>query len=346
VPAERIRLAVAGAGAIGRMHVERIAAEPVTELVGIADAAPAAADVARRCGVPHHADLGALLDALAPDGVVIATPNGLHLEGVLACAERRIHVLVEKPIADTVTAARRMTAAAAAAGIALLVGHHRRYNPIIEKAHEIVAGGRLGRVTAVSAMFVLKKPAEYFDTAWHREPGAGPILINLIHDVDNLRYLCGEIAAVQALTSNAIRGHVVEETAVVLLRFANGALGTATVSDAVPAPWSWEMTSGENPMYPQRPEDCYFICGTEASLSLPKLELWRYDGRAAWDEPLQDTREPVVAESPHVRQLRHFCRVIAGAEAPRIDGADATRTLAVVEAIHDAASGGGVVTIA
>jgi hypothetical protein len=138
----------------------------------------------------------------------------------------------------------------------------------------------------------------------------------------------------------------VEETAAVLLRFANGALGTATVSDAVPAPWSWELTSGENPTYPQRPEDCYFICGTEASLSLPRLELWRYDGRAAWDEPLLGTREPVAAESPHVRQLRHFCRVIAGTEVPRIDGADATRTLAVVEAIRDAAASGGVVTIA
>ena len=77
--------------------------------------------------------------------------------------------------------------------------------------------------------------------------GAGPVLVNLIHDIDLLRFLCGPITSVRALMSNAVRRNPVEETAGILLGFASGAIGTVTVSDAVPAPWSWELTAGENP---------------------------------------------------------------------------------------------------
>ena len=73
--------------------------------------------------------------------------------------------------------------------------------------------------------------------------------MNLIHDMDLLRHLCGEVTSVQAFESNAARG-IREDSAVILLRFANGALGTVTVSDTIVAPWSWELTTGgENPAY-------------------------------------------------------------------------------------------------
>src|SRR5207237_7798811 len=131
------------------------------------------------------------------------------------------------------------------AGVALLVGHHRRYNPVIEKSRELVRSGALGKLITVVALWLIRKPDDYFEIAWRREQGGGPILINLIHDIDDLRYICGEIDSVQAMTSNAMRGFAVEDTAAITLRFFNGAIGTVTVSDAVPAPWWWEITSGE-----------------------------------------------------------------------------------------------------
>jgi hypothetical protein len=158
----------------------------------------------------------------------------------------------EKPIAEPETAdrLRDTTTAAQRAGVALLVGHHRRYNPVITLAREIVRGGRIGRLTAVSAQWLLQKPSAYFDVAWRVDrKGGGPVLINLIHDIDDLRFICGEIASVQAMTANAARGNAVEDTAVIALRFADGALGTVTLSDAVAAPWSWEITSGEAANY-------------------------------------------------------------------------------------------------
>jgi predicted dehydrogenase len=292
------------------------------------------------------ADYRAMLAKVKPEAVVIATPNALHVPMGLACAEAGIAMLVEKPIADTVEAANRLVEAADRAGVALLVGHHRRHNPIVEKAREIVQGGQLGRLNTVAALFLLQKPADYFDVAWRRDAGGGPLLINLIHDVDNLRFICGEITEVQAMTSSAERGFDVEDSAVVTLRFAGGALGTATVSDAVAAPWSWEVTSGENPMYPRQQENCYLFCGTEASLALPALELWSYEGKRGWHAPLSRERLEVAHEDPLVRQLRHFCRVVRGEEKSRISGADATRTLAATLAIHEAAASRRPVTLA
>jgi predicted dehydrogenase len=335
-----MRIAVVGAGQFGRRHIDTVRNEPMCQLAAVADPVQAA-----DFGVPSYALYTEMLDKEQPDGVIIATPNALHVPVGLACVERKIPMLVEKPVADTVEASRRLVDAAAAAQVPLLVGHHRRHNPLIEKAREIVQGGGIGRLAAVAALWLLQKPADYFDVAWRREAGGGPLLINLIHDIDDLRYICGEIAEVRAITASAVRGFPVEDSAAVTLRFANGAVGTATVSDAVPAPWSWELASGENPVYPQQPENCYFFSGTTGSLALPKMELWRYADKSGWYAPLQREALTVAKADPQVRQLQHFCRVIRGEEAPRSSGADATRTLAAVQAVHEAARSGRAVRL-
>jgi predicted dehydrogenase len=278
-----------------------------------------------------------MLERVRPDGVIIATPNALHVAVGLACVERRVPMLVEKPIADTVAASNELVGAAERARVPLLVGHHRRYNPMLEKARDIVRGGGIGRLTAVAALWLLQKPAGYFDVAWRREPGGGPLLINAIHDIDDLRFVCGEIEEVRALASSAARGFPVEDTAAIALRFANGALGTLTVSDTAAAPWSWELTAGENPAYPRQEGSCYFFSGTGGALAVPGMTLYSYGEQKGWYAPLGRSTLEVERADPQVRQLQHFCRVIRGEEAPRIDGADATRTLAVIEAIRRAA---------
>lgn len=322
-----MRIAVIGAGQFGRRHIETIRNEPTCRLAAVADPVQPA----------DYADFRQLLEREKPDGVIIATPNAQHVPVGLECVARRIPMLVEKPLADTVAASRQLVEKAAEAAVPLLVGHHRRYNPLIEKAREIVQGGAIGRLAAVAALWLLQKPPEYFEVAWRRSAGGGPLLINTIHDIDDLRYICGEIAEVRALSASAVRGFAVEDSAAVSLRFESGALGTVTVSDAVPAPWSWELASGENPAYPRQPENCYFFSGTEGSLALPTMELWRYGAQKGWYAPLTRERVKVEPADPQVGQLQHFCRVIRGEEAPRVSGADATRTLAVVEAIQAAA---------
>lgn len=336
----KMRIAVAGAGLIGRRHIELIESSKDCVLAGIADPSPAAKDYAQARGVHCYADHRALLAQEKPDGLIIASPNTLHLPMALDCTEAGVPALIEKPVTETVATAQRLYTAVKRTGVPMLVGHHRRHNPIIKAARETVAGGKLGQLTAVVGLWLLKKPDDYFEVAWRREQGGGPLLINLIHDIDNLRFVCGEIVEVQALTSNKMRGFAVEDTAALLLRFANGALGTVTVSDATPAPWSWELTAGENAVYPRQDQPCYVFAGTGGSLSVPTMELWSYRQHPGWHAPL--VREPVAlsAYDPLVEQLRHFLAVIAGREQPLISVEDAMATLAVVEAVSEAARTG------
>jgi predicted dehydrogenase len=339
-----MRIAVAGAGLIGRRHVELIEASADCVMAGIADPSAEARALAEARKVPWYADHLELLEREKPDGMIVASPNTLHLAMALDCVERGIAALVEKPVTDTVAAAKVLLEAVKRTGVPVLVGHHRRHNPRIKAVRDSIANGQIGHLTAVVGLWLLKKPDDYFDVAWRREPGGGPILINLIHDIDNLRFICGEITEVQALTSNKARGFAVEDTAALLLRFENGALGTVTVSDATPAPWSWELASGENAAYPKQDQPCYLFAGTRGTLAVPNMELWSYPGDSGWYAPLGRTTLATAARDPLVEQLRHFLAVIAGREAPLISVDDAVGTLAVVEAVREAARCGGAVS--
>jgi len=341
-----LKIALVGAGLIGRAHLERLDASPDCACAAICDPTEAAKALAVERGLPWFASIGEMLATAKPDGAIIATPNALHVPGAIECLEAGVPVLVEKPLAESVAAAQRLVEAQARTGVPVLGGHHRRHNPIVKTARKVVQEGRLGRLVAVNSLFLIRKPDDYFDVAWRREPGGGPVLINLIHDIDNLRFICGEIDSVQAMTSNATRGFAVEDTAALIFRFANGALGTATVSDVTPTPWSWELSSGENKVYPQRDGHCYLIAGSEGSLSLPALERWHYEGRQGWWEPLLQENVAIEPLEPLAEQIRHFCAVIRGTETPITDAADAARTLAVVEAVSEAARRGEPVTIA
>ncbi|NUB15953.1 gfo/Idh/MocA family oxidoreductase [Azospirillum brasilense] len=271
-----LRIAVAGAGVIGKTHIEAMSdpqqdAHPC-RLAAVVDPGEGARALAERHGVPHHADIGALLESGdLPDGVIVATPNATHTPIGIACIERGIPVLVEKPIADTVEAARRLTDAAERAGVPLLVGHHRRHNPILRMAREVIGRGDLGALVTATILYTFLKPDGYFDAVWRREEGGGPILINLIHEIDTLRFLCGDIESLQASSSNRTRGFAVEDTAAVLLRLRNGALATVSLSDAAATPWSWDMTTGESPQFARQHVPTHFFSGTHGSLTVPTL---------------------------------------------------------------------------
>ncbi len=337
-PAGRLPVGLIGAGGIGRTHVERALRGDAVTIAAIADPTDAGREFATQVNIPWFADHRDMLEKTALGAAIIATPNATHVPLGLDCIARGLVTLVEKPIADTVEAARRLCDAAAAAGVPLLVGHQRRHNPIVRKARELVRGGVLGRPLSATAMCTWLKPDAYFDTAWRREPGGGPVLINLIHDIDLLRHLLGEITGVQAMTSNQVRGFAVEDTAAVLLQFANGALGTVSVSDAVAAPWNYDLASGEAAHYPRQDIDSLYLCGTEGSLTLPRLEVWRYRGARGWHEALCVERTAVHQLDPYIEQLRHLRAVAEGREQPVCSGEEGLRSLEATQAVLTAAA--------
>ncbi len=335
-----VKLAVLGAGLIGKRHIEHVAREPDAVLSAVVDPTSAGEAIAREAGVLWFASFADMIAVDRPDGIIVATPNQVHVKNGLEAIEAGIPALIEKPIADDIASGERMIAAAQAKGVPILTGHHRRHNPMMRKAKDIIDSGQLGRVLVVNAMFWLFKPDDYFDIDWRRQAGAGPVFLNLIHDIDNLRYLFGNITAVQARESNAVRGNPVEETAVILIEFENGVLATASVSDAVVAPWSWEMTTGENPVYPKADESCYVIGGTHGSLSIPSLEVWRNPAKRSWWEPFEKERVEYEPQDPLVLQIRQFCKVIRGEEQPLVSGLEGLQTLKVIDAVKRSAKFG------
>ena len=343
-----VRIAVAGAGLIGKRHVAEVDASDAARLSAVVDPFPAAAEVAEKFGVPVYPSLGELFESDKPDGVILATPNRLHVSGGLECVAAGVPVIVEKPVGDTVETATRLVEAGEAAGVPVLTGHHRNYSPVMAKAREIVRSGRLGPIVAVTGTALFHKPDEYFDVGggWRREPGGGPILINLTHEVNSLLTLVGDIVCVQAVTSNATRGYPVEDTAAMVFTFANGALGTFLLSDAAGSARSWEQTSQEDTSYPTYPdEDAYHIAGTTGSLSVPTMRLKTFSGKRSWWEPFETATETLDRSDPLANQVKHFAAVIRGEEAPICSGRDGLKTLQVVAAVVESARTGSPVDI-
>lgn len=329
----QVRIALMGAGLIGRVHAALVAAHPGASLAAIADPIPEASLLAATLAVPHFDDYERMLDEVAPDGVIVALPNTLHVEAGLACISRGIPVLVEKPVADTVASAMRLVAAGEEAEVPILVGHHRRHGADIREAKRAIAAGELGRLVAINGIAAVAKHDTYFEAGWRRSPGGGPLLINAIHDIDCFRFLCGEIASVQAIGSSAIRGHEVEDTVAVAMRFASGAVGTYLLTDASPSPYFWEIAAEQSLTFPHQAEDCYVVFGRTASLAVPGLDLWEHEAEGDWRDPLVRRRLSAPVESCYLAQLENLIAVVCGTAEPVVSGREGALTLAATLAV-------------
>lgn len=345
----RTRIAVAGAGYIGLAHMGVAQRSPGCTLSAVVDPSPAAKAHAAQAGVPLYASLAELFATDRPDGVVLATPNPLHVPQALECIAAGVPILLEKPIAPTLAEGERLVQAADEAKARVLIGHHRAHSPIMARAKQVVESGQLGRLVAVMGSATFYKPDEYYaDAPWRRERGGGPILLNMIHEVHNLRMLCGEIVAVQAIASHAVRGFPVEDTVSINLRFASGVLGSFLLSDTAACPRSWEQTSRENPAYAScDDEDCYVITGTNGSLSVPTMRLKTYPRPPdrSWWKPFEAGVVGMVRDDPLKHQIEHFGAVIRGEAEPLVSARDGLANLRVTEAIAAAAKSGTTVEL-
>ena len=313
-------------------------------LYAIVDPSPAAVAVAGKEGVPLFNALDRLFSGGRPDGVILATPNHLHVEQAMQCLDAGVPMLLEKPIATLLADGERLVKAIEANGTPVLIGHHRAHSPIMAKAKEVIDSGKLGKLVGIMGSAVFFKPDHYFaDNPWRTQIGAGPILMNMIHEVHNLRMLCGDIVSVQALSSNAIRGFPIEDTVAISLRFASGALGSFLLSDTAACAPSWEQTSQENTAYPSYDdEDCYVIIGTFGSLSVPTMRLKTYGAAVdrSWWKPFEVSVATVTREDPLALQMEHFGAVIRGEVKPIVSARDGCENLRITTAIVESSRSG------
>lgn len=321
-----VTIAIVGTGIIGPRHAQSVLDCPNATLHSIVDPSPHAESVAARFTVPLFASVSEMLHAgEAPEAAIVCTPNSTHVDISKELLEAGVNVLVEKPISTTVSSALELVKTAKSTGRHLLVGHHRRFNPYITATKRALADNIIGRAIAVSGLWATYKPESYFQAPaeWRATAeSGGPILINLIHDVDLLQYLFGPITRVHAEKTLSQRGHDAEEGAAILLRFASGVVGTFICLDAAPSPYNFEAATGENPLFPKAGKDVYRIFGSEGTLSVGDMEMHRY-GEAklkSWTSKLDEDTLQVGDEVPFDEQVTHLVRVVRGSERPRCTG--------------------------
>jgi predicted dehydrogenase len=331
VRVQPVRVAVIGAGFMGERHARIYAGMPDVELVAVCDVRESAAqELAARTGAAAYSDYRALLGRDDLDAVSVCTPDGLHREPCELALRAGRHVLVEKPIATTVSDAEAIVESASRGGTVLLVGHCLRFDPRYDQARQAAARGELGAIQTIYTRRANTVAAQ------DRLGGRCSLPLFLgVHDYDVMRWLVGgEVERVTAESKWGLLrdlGFPVEDANCALLRFSTGALGIAELS--------WILPRG----FPASGDHRLDLVGSAGSLSIATLEtgLRRADGQRAVQ--VDTASAPSVLGHPggmFYFELRHFVDCVRGRATPAITPHDAVMALRIALAVERAASTG------
>lgn len=339
-----MKFLIAGLGSIGRRHLRNLRALGETDLLLYRTGRATLPDD-ELAGLPVETDLRRALD-LRPAAVIVANPTALHLDVAIPAAEAGCHILLEKPVSDSLQRLDELAAAARRSGSRILVGFQFRFHPTLQKAAELIQGGALGQLLAVHAHW-----GEYLPN-WHpwedyrrsyaaRADLGGGVARTLTHPLDYLRWLAGEVDAVWAFTGHISPLEVeVEDAAEIGLRFANGALG------------------GVHLNYFQRPPSHRLeIVGAAGALRWDNADgiLRFFRMPAAFGEWGADPPAPQVEQfappagfernTLFLDQMRHFVAVARGEVEPLCTLEDGVRALQLALAAGESAAQGKVVSL-
>ena len=338
---DKVRVGLIGAGSIGVRHMKAMEEVPEITLVAIADPSPAAVRIGEAQNIPIYPDAGAMLAQGGLDAVIIATPTERHHQDMMLALEARQTVLVEKPITATLAEADEVTRFAEQQGCHVLVGHQRRYYPCAAEARDIIAQGRIGKLMGVTGQWTTRKDDDYYSAAWRRDLKAGPILTNLIHEIDLLRFICGDIATVSAEVTHHDQEFDKEDAVAISMKFVNSAVGTFLLSDRTPTPWTWEMALGESVRFPKTGQNAIRFIGTEGALDFPNLTLWSHaDSDGDWHDEIKAEQIKTPFVDAYIAQCRHLCAIVRGTETPIIDARNGSKSLAATLAAASSAASG------
>ena len=329
-----IRIGILGAGNISETHARAAAAIEDVEIVAVHGVNEQRVEpLATTYHARAYTDLDAFLSHQPMDLVAIGSPSGLHAEQGIRAASRGLHVLTEKPIDVSVSRADALIEACDNASVKLGVFFQDRAQPDIVRLHDAVHGGRIGRPLLVSARVKWYRPPEYYSQSRWRGTwaldGGGALMNQGIHTVDLLQWIFGPVSRVTAKTRTSLHAIEVEDTAVALLEFANGAIGTI------------EATTAAYPGYKRRAE----FTGTEGTLVLEHDRLIVADLKQPADDLVAgdvvdqnlSASSPVVSDARgHQRILEDFIHAIQTGREPTCSGREGRRSVVLVEAIYQA----------
>ena len=343
-----MKFGIIGSGTIAAFHAEAIQAMQGGTLRSVFNHRPQRAEaLAAKYGVDAHGSLAGFLADPDLEIVTIATPSGAHFEPVIAALEAGKHVICEKPLEISTERIDRLIAAARASGKTLAAILNRRFNPAMVLFKQACDGGRFGKIVSASCYVKWFRDQGYYDSAdwrgtWALD-GGGALMNQGIHSVDGLLYLAGPVKSVQAKTACLAHERIeVEDVAVAMLEFVSGAYG---VIEASTCNWS---AAGQ----PARIQ----IGGTEGSVFLADetFELWDFKRELPEDAEirskyLRTSERSLGGNDPtaiqfyqHQRNFEDVVQAIREGGEPLASASEARKAVAVIEAIYQSASNGGV----
>jgi predicted dehydrogenase len=332
-----IGFGIIGAGMVARYHAQALAATAGARLVAIcrSDAARAA-EAAAEFGVPCEANLEALLARRDVDAIVSCTPSGLHARDALAAARAGKHVLVEKPMALLLADADRMIAACREAGVRLGVVLQRRTEPAFRALHDAIRDGELGDLVLGSATVPYFRSQSYYESAAWRGTWAldGGVLSNQAsHHIDMLEWMMGDVESVFAMSSTALVRIEAEDTAIVALRFKNGALGLIEATTAT---------------RPRDLEGSISILGEGGTVevggfAMNEMKVWNFVHAQPGDEEVMrrySVNPPDVYGFGHHAYYDHVVDCIVNEKRHLVDGLEGRKSLELISAIYESVETG------
>jgi UDP-N-acetyl-2-amino-2-deoxyglucuronate dehydrogenase len=346
-PARRHGFGIIGAGVIAATHAAAIATIPGARLVAVTDVVPGQAQAfAGAHGCTAEPGLDALLGRDDIDAVSVCVPSGLHAEVGMRAAAAGKHLVVEKPIDVTLAAADRLIDAAEAAGVVMTVISQHRFDPGLVELRRLLDAGALGRLVLGEASTKWYRRQGYYDSGAWRGTWAldgGSLMNQGIHYADLLRWSMGPLAEVTAVYATQDHDVEVEDTALAVLRFSSGAVGTIVSSTAV------------FPGFAQRLE----VSGTGGTVvvedgmivhhgfttEMPELGLrGTRVGRAAGSAGAAANAADLGVSS-HAAQIADLLAATEQGRQPSVTAADGRAALEVVCAVYESAATGRTVVL-
>jgi UDP-N-acetylglucosamine 3-dehydrogenase len=317
-----IRTAVVGVGAMGRHHARLYHDLPGSKLVAVADADTATAEaVAHRHGVRFYADCRAMLDAEDVEAVSICVPTTLHREVALEAIQRGLHVLIEKPIAESVEEGGVIVDRAYAQGVTCMVGHVERFNPAVVELKRRLDEGELGHIFEIVARRKGPFPVRVRDV--------GVVIDLAAHDLDIMWYLTGaEVTRVYAETARRVHESR-EDMLSGLLRFSDGTVGVLDINWLTPTKIRELSVIGERGMFQVNylTQDLFFFENAQADEVWDTLSILRgvAEGRMI--------RHVVAKKEPLRTEIEAFLATLRGEKVAIVNGEDGLRALRQAQAI-------------
>ncbi|MCF8053880.1 MAG: Gfo/Idh/MocA family oxidoreductase [Deltaproteobacteria bacterium] len=341
IEGRRIRIAVVGCGRISKNHFVSIAEHASNlELVAVCDTNKAVLDDhAKRYDVKGYQLLSDMLHQENLDVVALCAPSGIHPSQAILCANNGVSVISEKPMATRWADARQMVKACDDARVRLFVVKQNRRNSTLQLLKRVIEEKRFGKIHLVHLNVFWTRPQEYYSAAKWRgtwEFDGGALMNQASHYIDLLDWLVGPVDTVHSFISTT-RDIEAEDTAVLNVRWRNGALGSMAVTMLT---------------YPKNMEGSITILGEKGTvrvggMAVNEIQDWKFADKRDYDDEIKKTNYETtsVYGFGHPLYYKNVVDVFRGVALPETDGREGLKSLEIIIAAYLSARDGRAVSL-